>query len=82
MTTKVAIVTTEAARLGSVRVRMQGMYQDDGHSPTIALSFRGEYLCGLSVDFHASTSDVRAFAAALIEHADITDAAQAEQVCA
>jgi hypothetical protein len=77
MSTQVAIVTTEAVRIGAVRVRMQGMYQDDQVSTTIALSFCGADLCGLSVDFHGSTSDMRSFAAELIRHADVTEAAQA-----
>jgi hypothetical protein len=76
-----AIHSHNVIRLGSVFASIHSLYQDHGGpEASIALGFNSGRPCGLSAGFHASTSEIRAFAAALIEHADITDKAQAEVV--
>lgn len=80
MSTKTAITTSLAARLGTVNVRLQGMYDEHHIDPVMAIELFTDSVCGLSIEFHASTAQFRDFAAALIEHADITEAMQAKEV--
>lgn len=70
--------TYAAGQLGSVTFGINGM-ADKGYGATLALRFRTTAnICGLEAGFHATTAEIRAFAAELIRHADITDAKQAE----
>ena len=72
------IHTYAAGRLGSLTFGIHGM-ADKGFAGTLALNFRNtEDLCGLCAGLHGTTAEMRAFAAELIRHADITDAKQAE----
>jgi hypothetical protein len=73
-----AIHTYKAGRLGSVTFGIHGL-ADKGFDAKLALNFRTTSdICGLAVGFHATTAEVRAFAAELLRHADITDAKLAE----
>lgn len=73
-----AIHTYEAGQLGSVTFGINGLVEK-GYAATLALRFRtSANICGLDAGFHATTVEIRAFAAELIRHADITDAKQAE----
>jgi hypothetical protein len=60
-------------RMGSVSVGLHALVNDMDAS--MALDFRdSRNACGLSVGFHASTEEVRAFAAELLRYADAADA--------
>lgn len=72
--TQSAISTPRAAVMGSVSVSIHGM---TGYDSSIALTFGSLNAGGLSASFHGTTEEMRAFAAEIIRHADITDAAQA-----
>ena len=72
-----AIHTHEAGQMGTVTYGIHGMVNCFGE-PRIAIWLRSEDLTALSVSFHGSMDDARAFAAALILHADATDAKKAE----
>lgn len=61
--------------LGSVAVGLHSMVGEDGGGPAVAFTFSGGGPAGLSVEFQASTAQVRAFAAELIRHADAAEAA-------
>lgn len=75
----VAASTYEAAKLGHTTVNICGMISN---SASMALTFHSAHSTGLSVTLHCSTAEARAFAAELIRHADITDAAQAAKASA
>lgn len=77
MSNHTAIVTRNACTLGTTAVGIHGIYGGGGDA-AIALSFSVAYgpATGISVDFHGTTAQAREFAAELIRHADITDAAQ------
>ncbi|NII73221.1 hypothetical protein FHW84_001790 [Dyella sp. SG562] len=69
-----AIHSPFAVKIGYVTTGIHGMA---GEKASLALSFMTAS-CGLSAGFHGTTAEMRAFAAELIRHADITDAKQAE----
>ena len=65
---------------GAVAISLHGM---NGGEPSIAVKFAATNdICGLSAGFHMSTTETRDLAAQLVRHADITDAAQSQQVAA
>lgn len=78
MNTKSALYSSNVVRTGSVNVSINAMY---GHGEaSMALIFRPDDFCGLTSGFHGSTAEMRAFAAELIRHADIADAALAQSL--
>jgi hypothetical protein len=70
------IRTNSVATLGSTKVTLAGL--TDGRDPTISFTFHTDAITGLEVRFMGTTAEARAFAASLIHHADVTDAASQE----
>lgn len=68
-----AIHTPRALRIGEVVVGFHGMAVDSGRY--MALSFGTDDPISLKASFQGSTADMRRFAAELIRHCDVTDAA-------
>jgi hypothetical protein len=74
----VALRTENAARIGSTNVTLHAMYGNGCSS--LAIRFGDDGASGLDMAFHGTTEEIRAFAAELIRHADIADAAMKEIV--
>lgn len=72
--TATAIHSPNAMKIGTVTTGIHGM---TGEKASLALTF-STTSCGLSAGFHGTTGEMRAFAAELVRHADITDAKQAQ----
>lgn len=77
MSAESVVCTYDAGRIGSVKFGINAIVFR-GQGASLALSFRTDDVCGLSVGFHGTTDDARAFAAELVRHADLADAKQAE----
>lgn len=76
MSTVTAIISHHVVTLGATHATLQGMHAGAGSTPSLAITFDAKGpATGLSAGFHGTTEEARQFAAELVRHADVTDAA-------